>query len=870
MARTSAGSDATTFSTWPRFTRRATTPNTARVPSRTFTGRLIASCPAHAVQERLQRAIGSGQLRGPELIIVGAAHQDRQLRTQMRGEVERQPVPRRPERRAEHVPGELPVGAYRLVPHQLVEPCVRGLQGLVENLEALVAHGVSPQSSAPDAGRGRARRKASGCQPCLTTVVPQQGTAAPRAAARRRRPRRPAPRSDPLEIPDPTRHDRLRRKNEEPREEDMTRTIAVLGAANTGKSTLVDRMCALEGQAQPAAPPGELRVCGFTHLDERWQVIDTPGSIEFAHVGLDALLAADAAVICVAPDPADALLAAPYLHAAESAGTPALVFINRIDETAGRVRDIVAALQDYATHPIVLRQVPIRDGERVVGAVDLVSERAWAYHEGGPSTLIEIPAGMLEREHEARDGMLEQLSEHDDHLLEELIEDKAPPSAEVYAICARVLAENRVIEALIGSGLHGNGIVRVMKALRHEAPRVDALRARLQAQAGLAEPPAAAVFSGAYRKHMGKTLLLRALEPLPSSRPLGGRAPGQLTPADPRDTHPMHDVPEGEIVTAVKSDHLTPGKLATQGALHDAPPWSRPLPPLQYRLFAATSERDSVKLSGALATLAEGDSALVVTQDPATGGALVGAQGPLHLRVLRQRLKDAFGMEVEEHAPAPAYRETISKTQDTAYRHKKQTGGAGQFADVKLTVAPTARGDGFAFAEVVKGGAVPRNYIPAVEAGARDALERGPLGFPVVDVSVTLTDGQHHAVDSSDMAFRIAGRQGTREALKAAGPVLLQPIFRVAIHAPSVFTGNLGPIIASHAGQMLGFDVDPGAKGWEIFRALVPGSALSAFANDVRAATQGVGYFETEFDHYEEMHGKAADRIVQERAREPA
>lgn len=189
---------------------------------------------------------------------------------------------------------------------------------------------------------------------------------------------------------------------------------------------------------------------------------------------------------------------------------------------------------------------------------------------------------------------------------------------------------------------------------------------------------------------------------------------------------------------------------------------------------------------------------------------------------------------------------------------------------MKLVVAPAPRGTGFAFSEVVKGGAVPRNYIPAVEQGAGDALERGPLGFPVVDVAVTLTDGQAHAVDSSDMAFRIAGRQGTREALKGAGPVLLHPVFRVTIHAPAIFTGSLGPIVSSQSGQVLGFDADPAAKGWELFEALVPGSALGALANDVRAATQGVGWFEAVFDHYEELHGKAADRIVQERAKEPA
>ena len=290
----------------------------------------------------------------------------------------------------------------------------------------------------------------------------------------------------------------------------------------------------------------------------------------------------------------------------------------------------------------------------------------------------------------------------------------------------------------------------------------------------------AVVFAGAYRKHVGKASMLRALAPLAAGHGLGGRAAGQLTPADPRDSHHLDAVEEGAIATAVKSDHLAPGTLLTGTEAHPTPDWHRPQPPVMSRVLAPVNERDNVKVSASLAALAEGDAALTVTQDPETGGALVGVQGPLHLRVLRQRLKEAFGMEVEEVAPSPAYRETISKSQDTAYRHKKQTGGAGQFADVKLIVAPGERGAGFVFGEVVKGGAVPRNYIPAVEAGARDAMERGPLGFPVVDVAVTLTDGQAHSVDSSDMAFRIAGRQGTREALRAAGPVLLQPVFRIA------------------------------------------------------------------------------------------
>lgn len=647
----------------------------------------------------------------------------------------------------------------------------------------------------------------------------------------------------------------------------MTRTMAVLGATNTGKSTLVDALAALEGRPQTAAGPGETRIVAFEHLGETWQAIDTPGSGEFLHVAQAALLAADAAVICVAPDPASAVLAAPYLRAVAEAGTPALIFINRIDEAAGRVAEIVAALQDFVSHPIILRQVPIRADGRVTGAVDLVSERAWAYREGEPSQLVAIPEGVLAREHEARDALLEHLSEFDDHLLEELIDDREPPSEEVYALCARALAENRVIEALIGSALHGNGLQRLMKALRHEAPRVETLRARLQVQAGLDAEPVAVIFGGAYRKHMGRTVLMRALDDMPASRPLGGRAPGQISPADPRETKHLDTVPTGAIVSAVKADHLAPGHVATAEALTPGPEWMRPLPAMVKRLLAPVNERDGVKLSGALATLADFDAGLTVEQDPVTGGALVSLQGPLHLRLLRARLKEAFG-DVEDLDPSPAYRETITKSHEIAYRHKKQTGGAGQFADVKLTVAPAPRGTGFAFSDTVKGGAVPKNYIPAVEAGAREAMERGPLGFGVLDVAVTLTDGLHHPVDSSDMAFRIAGRRGVGEALAAAGPVLLQPVFRVRIHAPSVFTGGFGPIVAALHGQVLGFAPDETARGWDVFEALAPAAALAGLANDVRSATQGVGYFEAAFDHYEEVHGREASRIVEDHGRE--
>ncbi|HUF56040.1 MAG TPA: elongation factor G [Thermohalobaculum sp.] len=650
----------------------------------------------------------------------------------------------------------------------------------------------------------------------------------------------------------------------------MARCFAVLGAANTGKSTLVDRMASLEGSPEPAAPPGETRTTGFEHLGEHWTAIDCPGSTEFLQNSADALLAADAAVICVAPDPDAAVLAAPYLRLVEASGTPAIVFINRIDEAAGRIRDIVAAIQTYATHPLVLRQVPIRDGDSVVGAVDLVSERAWRYREGEPSALVELPPEMTDREQEARADLLEHLSEFDDWLLEELIEDRTPADGPVFAICTRALRENRAIPVLIGSAGHGNGVVRMMKALRHEAPPVTALAERLGGHLGLSEPLVAVGFHAERRRHVGKTVFLRALTPIEPGATVGGQTLGQLALARGDKLEQIDRIDAGAVAAAVKSDHLSAGRIFTQTGAHAPAGWWRTNPPMLWRILEPVHERDGVKLPGALAKLAEDDHGMSASQDPETGSARVGAQGTLHLRAILKRLADSFTLEVTDVEPAHVYRETITREATVHYRHKKQTGGSGQFADVRMTLRPNPRGAGFTFDEVVKGGSVPRNHIPAVEAGAREAMARGPLGFPVVDVGVTLTDGQHHSVDSSDMAFKIAGRQGVHQGLAEATPVLLQPFYRVTFHLPSVYTGTLVPIVSAHRGQVLGYDRDAAAEGWDVFRASLPESALGAIVTELRSATQGLGWFEAAFERYEELYGKEADRVVEERQRVPA
>ena len=642
------------------------------------------------------------------------------------------------------------------------------------------------------------------------------------------------------------------------------RCFTVLGPPQTGKSTLVDRLAALDGAPRKPASANGLSATQFTFGGEDWCALDAPGGSESLWQAQDALLASDACILCVSPDPEGAVLAAPYLRAIEASGTPCILFVNRMDEQRGRLSDIVAGLQDYSSHALVLRQIPIREGDAIVGVCDLISERAWRYREGQTSALIEIPQHMRGGEHEAHAELLEQLSDFDDRLLEELVEDREPASDTIYAIATRVLRENRIVPVLLGAASHSNGMLRLMKVLRHEAPPVEMLRARLAATRGLDERAVAAVsFRGYHRPNVGKIVLVRTFaDGLKQGGTLGGASLGALQ--DPASGKPVApgELRPGSVFAAVKSDHLPLPALLTADAALPPPDWTAPPTPMLERILVPASERDEAKLSGTLARLAEVDRGLTVTQEEGTGAQLVSVQGPLHLRDLCRTLADVFHVAVSDHPPSPNYRETISRLADVHYRHKKQTGGAGQFADLRLTVAPNQRGAGFSFVEIVKGGAVPRNYIPAVEAGAREAMAKGVLGFPVIDVGVTLTDGQHHPVDSSEFAFRTAARMGVRQALAEASPALLQPIFRIEIHLPSIYSGSMVQTVSGLKGQIIGFERDESAKGWDVFHATVPRNALDDLALSLRAATQGIGWFSKSFDHFEELYGREADAIV--------
>jgi elongation factor G len=319
----------------------------------------------------------------------------------------------------------------------------------------------------------------------------------------------------------------------------------------------------------------------------------------------------------------------------------------------------------------------------------------------------------------------------------------------------------------------------------------------------------------------------------------------------------------GETVALGKLDYAKTGDTLSSGKqAHPAVAEVKPFAPVLAIACAAKERKDDVKLGQALIKLNEEDPSLAVVHNTQTLDTVLWGQGEMHLRVALERLHGRFGVNADSHPPAISYRETIRKPVSQRGRHKKQSGGHGQFGDVVLEVQPLARGAGFVFVDKIVGGAVPRNYIGAVEDGVVDGFARGPLGFPVVDVQVTLTDGSYHSVDSSDQAFRTAARIGVAEALPKCQPVLLEPIDVVEIVCPSDATAKVNAILSARRGQILGFDSRESWAGWDCVRAMMPEAEIGDLIVELRSATAGAGSFTREFDRMAEVTGRTADQII--------
>jgi elongation factor G len=665
------------------------------------------------------------------------------------------------------------------------------------------------------------------------------------------------------------------------------RLVAIVGPFQSGKTTLLECILtragalARQGSVRDGSSVGdssaesrahaasvESNIASVDYLGDRYTFIDLPGSIEFAHEARNVLPMCDAAIVVCEADERKLPALRLILRELEELGVPRILFLNKIDQAALRIRETLAMLQPASRTPLLLRQIPLWQNGIVTGFIDLALERAFIYREHAPSEVVDVPAGEMPREKEARYTMLERLADYDDALMEELIADIEPPRDQIFDDLTRDLRDGIVAPVLIGSAEAGHGVTRLLKALRHESPGIAAVRHRL----GVADegPALAHVVKTIHTSHGGKLSFARVLR--------GSFADGGLVKSAKGDDRisglsrlmglagsKQGKIEEGDCAAFGRLDHVATGDTfgdARNGAPAPALAAIAPPQPVHCIALSVKDRKDEVRLAAALARLGDEDPSLIFVQDQEAGELRLYGQGEMHLRVALERLAARFGVSVETHKPGIGYRETIRHPVSVRGRHKKQSGGHGQFGDVALDVAPQPRGNGFAFSESVHGGAVPRNYFGAIEEGCKDALEKGPLGFPVVDIAANLTDGSYHTVDSSDMAFRTAARIGVSEALAKANPVLLEPILNVEMIAPSEALSRLTAIVSGRRGQILGYDGRPGWEGWDVLNALIPEAEMDGLIVELRSATAGVGHYTQKFDHLAEMVGKSAEAVV--------
>jgi elongation factor G len=667
------------------------------------------------------------------------------------------------------------------------------------------------------------------------------------------------------------------------------RCAALVGPYLSGKTTLLEALLFASGtinrrgtqkegntvgdatpEARGRQMSTEINVARAAYLDDPWTFLDCPGSVELAWEAQNAMLASDVAVVVCEPEVERALTLGPLFKFLDDHQIPHMVFINKMDTASARVSEVLAALQGVSQRPLVLRQVPMEGEEHPNGYVDLVSERAYKYKPGAASDLIKLPDELADEEKTGRAGLVEKLADFDDKLLEQLLEDVQPSKEDIYRHLTQNLRRDLIVPVFLGAAAQDSGARRLLKALRHETPDAATTAVRLKLDPTSSDT-VANVIKTYHPPNAGKLSLVRVWSgQVTEGMSLNGvRVAGVLRLLGAQSTKASSAGP-GEVVALARLEGIATGTVLSSGASPPAFP-ALPMPNPVYGLtIAAQNRNDDVKLSGALHRLIEEDPTLSIEHNAELQEQVLWGQGDIHLQVALDRLKHRFNLATLARKPQVPYKESIKLPGAIHSRFKRQSGGHGQFADIQIEIKPLPRGTGHAFKDAVVGGAIPRNYIPAVEEGVADYLKRGPLGFPVVDVAVTLITGQFHDVDSSDQAFKTVARQAMTEAMPKCNPVLLEPICHVSISVPNAFTSRVQRIASGRRGQILGFDGKDGWDGWDQVEANMPMSELHDLIVELRSVTLGVGTYTAKFDHLQELQGKLAEKVLQMRAGEAA
>lgn len=661
-----------------------------------------------------------------------------------------------------------------------------------------------------------------------------------------------------------------------------TRNVALVGPYSSGKTSLLESLLFVTGaitrkgkisdrntvgdsstQARDRQMSVEVSVAHSQYQDLNFTFLDCPGSIEFASETYNALVGAGAAIIVCEPVVDRVLTLAPLLKFLDDWEIPHLIFINKMDRCNSHFNEVLQALKSVSSRPLVPQQYPIRQNNEIIGFIDLINEQAYHYHANSPADPVALPDHLKEEEQIARQEMLETIAEFDDHLLEELLEDINPSREEILQDLKQELGADQIVPVFFGMAERDYGVRHLLTALVEEtpAPTITANRRGLDPSA---DGDAVVQILKTYFTPQGGRLSLGRIwqGTLNDGMALNGVRIGGIYRLMGQQQQPLQQAQAGEIVALGRLEGIATGDVVSSGSQKPALPKGLQLKPVFALAIAAANRKDEVKLSSALTKLIEEDPSLHWEQHGDTKEVILWGQGEIHLQVALDRLARKYNLPMTTHLPQVPYKETIKTSTKSHGRYKHQTGGHGAFGDVYLDIKPLARGEGFQFHETIVGGVVPKQYIPGVETGVREYLGHGPLGFPVVDIDVTLTDGSYHSVDSSEQAFKQAARLAMTEGLPKCHPVLLEPILSVTVLAPSEYTAKVLQLISGKRGQIQGFEASEEWKGWDQVTAHLPQAEMHDFIVELRSLTMGVGFFRWDEDHLQEVPDKLRDAVL--------
>jgi elongation factor G len=678
---------------------------------------------------------------------------------------------------------------------------------------------------------------------------------------------------------------------------DKIRNVAVVGHSSTGKTTLIsailfdakdvnrlgkvdkgNAVTDFDDEAVERKITIGTAVAHAHHRDCKLNLVDTPGYSIFTTEAVQGIRVSEAALMVVSAVAGPEVQTEKLWKISAEMGKPVLVAVNSMDRERASASRTLQQLQKKFGREVVPLQLPIGEENAFAGVVDLVRSKAYRFaaDESGTPTDIEIPPELKGEAEAARTALIEMVAEQDEALLEKFFADGALSDEDLMVGLKKAVAGRRIFPLFYSAAGRNQAVQPLVDALVELVPNPLAVALVARNVAGEEvtvtpkpdDTPIAYVFKTFSDPYAGRITLMRVYSGAFASdgtyhnrqRDIGERF-GAVNWMQGKELLPVEKLVTGDIGAVAKLKETRTGDTLTSkdGAVV-VPPVPIPEAAISFAI-SAKAKGDEDKVAQGLAKLQDEDPTLHIGRDPQTKEQIVAGAGQLHVEIAVARLRKRYKVDVTLHPPKVPYRETITKTVEITARHKKQTGGHGQFAEAKIRMEPRPRGSGYEFVDKIFGGSIPNNYRPSIDKGIQDAAERGALaGNPVVDFSVTLLDGKFHQVDSSDMAFRTCGRKAFREAVPHAGPTILEPVMQVQITAPDEFLGDIMGDLNSRRGRVQG--MEPG-DGQTVVKAQVPLAEMLTYSQTLRSITGGRGDFHMEYSHYDEVPRQVQEKIIQ-------